>query len=288
MERRTFLGLLGAGALAAGTACGGRSEHPPEPQGLPVVPLGRTGLQTTLLGMGTGYQGYGGSSAIVRAGVAEALIRQAYERGLRYFDCADTYGTHPYAADALRGQPRGSYLLATKIWVMPGMDAVQTVERFLRELKTDYLDLVQLHAQSDGAWTQSYRPIMDQLASLKARQLIRAHGASIHSLAALEAALDPWVDVVHCRINPFGVSMDDPDPARVAAVLARLHAAGKGLIGMKLLGAGAYRDDPSRIDEALRFVLGLSTVDMVVVGFERPDQIDDYLTRVGRARILAG
>ena len=125
---------------------------------LQIVTLGKSGIKTTLLGMGTGFSGYNRSSNITRAGIAESLIRQAYEKGIRFFDCADSYGTHPFTAAALKGFPRESYTLSTKIWVSPGgipeserPDADMVVDRFRKELKTDYLDLVQIHCMTDAS-----------------------------------------------------------------------------------------------------------------------------------------
>jgi len=80
-----------------------------------IIKLGKTGIKTTLLGMGTGYSGYNRSSSITRAGVAESLIRTAYEKGIRYFDCADSYGTHPFTTSALKGVDRESYVIGTKM-----------------------------------------------------------------------------------------------------------------------------------------------------------------------------
>jgi predicted aldo/keto reductase-like oxidoreductase len=122
---------------------------------------------------------------------------------------------------------------------------------------------------------------MDILENLKAKGIIRAHGASIHSLDALKACADsPWVEVVHARINPFGAAMDSKDPAQVTNVIDKIHKAGKGVIGMKLIGNGNFKNEPDKIDQSLKFVLGLGTVDMVIVGFEKPEQIDDYLKRI--------
>ena len=87
---------------------------------LQTITLGKSGLKTTLLGMGTGFNGYNRSSSITRAGVAETIIRQAYEKGIRFFDCADSYGTHPFVAAGLKDIPRDSYTLSSKIWVGPG------------------------------------------------------------------------------------------------------------------------------------------------------------------------
>jgi predicted aldo/keto reductase-like oxidoreductase len=52
---------------------------------------------------------------------------------------------------------------------------------------------------------------------------------------------------------------------------------------MKLIANGKHSKDPAKIDESVRFVLGLGTVDMIIVGFEKPEQIDDYLERMRRA-----
>jgi len=253
-----------------------------------IVRLGKSGLKSTLLGMGTGFSGYNRSSNITRAGVAEPLIRQAYEKGIRFFDCADSYGTHSFTAAALKGIPRENFTLSSKIWVSQGgipeperPDADIVVDRFRKELNTDYIDLIQIHCMTDREWTDKQKKQMDILENLKAKKIIHAHGVSVHSLEAMEACVEsPWVDVVHVRVNPYGEAMDKKDPALVIPVIQKLHKAGKGIIGMKLIGNGKFRNDADKIDESLKYVLGLGTVDMIIVGFELPEQIDNYIGRV--------
>jgi len=275
--------MLGKTAFAETTASMPASYDP-----FSTVTLGKTGIKTTLLGMGTGYSGYNRSSNITRAGVAESLIRTAYEKGIRYFDCADSYGTHPFTKAALSGIPRENYVLGTKMWITQGGIPENekgfpevVVDRFRRELNTDYLDLVQLHCMTEGDWTEKYKRHMDELENLKAKKVIRAHGVSVHSFEALEAAAaSPWVDVIHVRINPVGENMDKKDASLVVPVIEKFHKAGKGVIGMKLIGGGRLKDDTAKIDESLRFVLGLGTVDLLIVGFEKPEHIDDYIRRI--------
>jgi aryl-alcohol dehydrogenase-like predicted oxidoreductase len=258
------------------------------PDPLQTITLGKSGLKTTLLGMGTGFSGNNRSSNITRSGTAESIIRQAYEKGIRFFDCADSYGTHPFTAAALKGVPRESYTLSSKIWVGTGgipekerPDADVVVDRFRKELKTDYIDLIQIHCMTDGKWTDTQKKQMDILENLKAKKVIGAHGVSVHSLEAMETSVDnPWIDVIHVRINPYGEVMDRGDAASVAPVIERLHKAGKGVIGMKLIGNGNFKSDSEKIDASLRYVLGLGTVDMIIVGFEQPEQIDNYLGRM--------
>jgi predicted aldo/keto reductase-like oxidoreductase len=134
---------------------------------------------------------------------------------------------------------------------------------------------------TDAQWTDKQKKQMDILETLKAKKIIRAHGVSVHSLEALEACVEsPWVDVVHVRVNPYGDSMDRKDPAEVIPIVEKLHNAGKGIIGMKLIGNGKFRNDSEKIDASLKYVLGLGTVDMIIVGFELPEQIDNYIGRV--------
>jgi aryl-alcohol dehydrogenase-like predicted oxidoreductase len=278
--------FLGKTALAFPVKSPGLSGDP-----FQIITLGNTGIKTTLLGMGTGFSGYNRSSNITRAGVAESVIRQAYEKGIRFFDCADSYGTHPFAAAALKGVPREEYTLSSKIWVSQGgipeperPDANVVIDRFRKELNTDYIDIVQIHCMTDAHWTDSQKKQMDILEDLKSKKIIRAHGVSVHSLEAMEACINsPWVDVIHVRVNPYGDAMDKKDPALVIPVIEKLHRAGKGIIGMKLIGNGNFRNDSEKIDASLKYVLGLGTVDMIIVGFEKPEQIDNYITRVKNA-----
>lgn len=295
LTRRQFITVvgIGAGSVLAGTrassTAAGKKFSGTDP--FQIVTLGNTGIKTTLLGMGTGYSGYNRSSAITRAGIAESLIKYAWDKGMRYFDCADSYGTHPFLAGALKGIPRESYTLGTKIWVSPGgipeedhTNADISVERFRRELNTDYLDIVQIHCMTSGGWTDEQKKQMDILYNLKSKGIIKAHGVSVHSFEALEAAAaSPWVDVIHVRINPYGANMDLKDPAKITPVIEKMHKAGKGIIGMKLVGGGNFNNDPEKIEQSLKFVLGLGTVDMIIIGFEMPEQVDNYIARLESA-----
>jgi len=295
LNRREFISRsigAGTGAIIMGnTAFAAASEKGSLKDPLELITLGKTGIKTTFLGMGTGFSGGNRSSNITRAGVAESLIRQAYEKGIRFFDCADTYGTHPFTSAALKGIPREKYTLISKIWIDNGglpeperPDANLVVDRFRKELNSDYIDVVQIHCMTDGLWTDKQKKQMDILENLKVKNIIKAHGVSVHSLEAMEAAASSsWVDVIHVRINPYGEAMDKSNPTLVVPVIEKLHKSGKGVIGMKLIGNGTFREDSEKIDTSLKYVLGLGTVDLITIGFEKPEQIDNYLARIRRA-----
>jgi aryl-alcohol dehydrogenase-like predicted oxidoreductase len=257
------------------------------------VKLGSSGLETTLLGMGCGFRASNRSSSMTRQERSKglALLKHAYDAGIRYFDGADLYGTHGHIAEAFKSIPRDEIIIGSKIWTREGgipeperPDADIVVDRFRKELDTDYIDLMQLHCMVSADWTEIENRQMDILSDLKAKGIIRAHGVSVHSWEAMKTAVEsPWVDVLHARINPYGIAMDKPEPEEVVSLIHKLHDSGKGVIGMKLVGGGEYVGEGDKIDNALRFVLGLGSVDMIIVGFEHEEQIDNYTARMKRA-----
>jgi aryl-alcohol dehydrogenase-like predicted oxidoreductase len=292
IKRREFLtrSALGVGAALLGTPLLAEEKprtkffDPYEP-----VSLGKTKLKVSRFCLGTGMKGGKRESNHTRLGKEkfEALIRESHDRGTQMFDLADLYGTHPYVIPALKGIPRDRFQIVTKIWWREGgipekerPDADVCIERFLRELKTDYIDLVLLHCVVSPDWPTELRKQMDIMAKLKDKGVIRAHGVSCHTLEALAAcATEPWVDSVHTRINPYGMSMDGPAD-KVAPVLQKIHAAGKGVVGMKIVGEGRLRNEPEKRDESLRYVLGLGYVDVLNVGCESIAEVDDMAARI--------
>jgi aryl-alcohol dehydrogenase-like predicted oxidoreductase len=258
-----------------------------------IVKLGKSGLETTLLGMGCGVHGSMRTSFLTRQDKSKsmALVRYAYDAGVRYFDGADLYGSHGIIAEALQDITREKILLSSKIWTreggIPGTerpDANIVVDRIRKELNTDYIDLMQIHCMVTEDWTDTEKRQMDILSDLKAKGIIRAHGVSVHTWEAMKAAVEsPWVDVLHARINPYGISMDKPEPEEVVSLIHKLHDSGKGVIGMKLIGGDKLIEESDKIDHALRFVLGLGSVDMIIVGFEQEAQVDNYTARMKSA-----
>jgi aryl-alcohol dehydrogenase-like predicted oxidoreductase len=292
IKRREFVkrSAFGLGGILAGVPLANAAELKPASfDPYETVRLGETKLKVSRFCLGTGMRGGSRQSDHTRMGKQklEALLQGAYERGIRTFDLADLYGTHPYLLPALKGIPRDKCVIFTKIWFQPGgipeperPAAEVVISRFLKEIGTDYLDLVLLHCVTSPKWPDELRPYMDSLANLKSKGVIRAHGVSCHSVVALEAAAaEPWVDSVHARINPFGMSMDDK-PEKVVPALKKLRATGKGVVGMKIIGEGRLRDDAEKRDESARFVLGLDCVDVLNIGFEKVEEIDDFAGRI--------
>src|SRR5450631_4346133 len=208
------------------------------------VSLGSTGIKTSRLAMGTGTVGSGHHSNQTALGVKglSDLLLNGHDQGLRFFDSADTYGSHPHVAEALKHVQRDKVTVLTKTFSRDAAGVRADLDRFRRELGTDYLDICLIHYVRIGDWTTQYRGVMDVLSEAKEKGIIRAHGVSCHTIEALRAAAaSPWVDIDLVRLNPIGSHMD-ADPETVISVIKEMRAQGKGIVGMKILGQGDMRD----------------------------------------------
>jgi aryl-alcohol dehydrogenase-like predicted oxidoreductase len=191
--------------------------------------IGKTGIQTSRLGMGTGTVGSGHHSNQTALGVMglSSLLLNGYDHDLRFFDAADSYGSHPHVAEALKHVPRDKVTVLTKTWARDAASARADLDRFRKELGTEYIDICLMHCLTEADWTDRYRGAMDVLSEAKQKGIIRAHGCSCHSIEALRAAAkSAWVEVDLARINPIGSHMD-ADPDTVVGVLRDMRAAGK-------------------------------------------------------------
>ena len=287
MNRREFLTGAAAGLSAAylkPAALGAAALDIPaltqKYKATDTVVLGKTGIRTSRLAMGTGTIGSGGSSNQTRTNALPRLLLNGYDNGLLFFDTADSYGSHPDVAEALKHVSRDKVTVMTKCDSRDPKQARADLDRYRRELKTDFIDICLMHCLTEDDWTDRYRGVMDVFSEAKEKGIIRSHGVSCHSIGALRAAAkSPWVEIDLVRLNPVGAFMD-AEPATVISVIKEMRAQGKGIVGMKILGQGAMR---TRQDDALRFALGSGVLDAFTIGAENPHEQSDLIHRIAAA-----
>jgi aryl-alcohol dehydrogenase-like predicted oxidoreductase len=247
------------------------------------IKLGPAGVQVTRLAMGTGTNGVGGSSNQTRklgiAGLGD-MLRAGYDQGVTFWDSADQYGTHPHLKEALKRVPREKVAILSKTHASTEREMREDLDRFRRELGTDYIDVLLLHCMMDANWPERKKGAMNVISEAGEKGIVKTHGVSCHTLDALKtAARTPWVQVDLARINPAGIAMDGK-PDVVLPVLREMKAAGKGIIGMKILGAGRLRN---RADECLQYALALDCVDCFTIGAENPAELAGLVKKIEAA-----
>ncbi len=289
LRRRTFLqaaAAAGAGAVVGFEVTFAQSFVGKKKSAIDRVTLGRTGIQVSRVAMGSGTRGWAHSSDQTRMGPDQLtrLWRYGFDHGLNFWEAADQYGSHPYIARGLKEVDRSKIVILTKTNSESADEVRKDLDRFRKELNSDYIDIVLLHAITDGDWTRSLRGAMDALSEAKQKGIIKAHGCSCHSIDALRTAADsPWVDVDLARINPAQMEMDDR-PEVVISVLEKMKAAGKGVIGMKIFGQGGLSETP---DRALKHAAQLQCLDAFTIGFMSAEQVDDVIRRIPAVSMAA-
>lgn len=289
--RRDFLkSSLAAGTLASvGTLA---SQAAPLRSATDTVLLGDSGVRVTRLAFGTGSD-----NGVVQARLGQSgfnrLVAYAYDHGIRFFETAEAYVTPGMLGEALKPYPRDSYHLMTKVTTDEGVDPAQRFDEMLRTHKMEYFDVMLLHWQHTADWTSTTKRWQDGVEQAQAKKIVRARGASVHGLPALRLMPgDKWVEVALMRINHNGTRMDGPtfrdstypdDVGEVVQHFKQVKRDGKGVIGMKLVGGGAFSNSPENRQKAMKFAFQNAGVDCTTIGFKSTDEIDEAIRNMNLA-----
>lgn len=260
------------------------------------VALGRkTKVKIPRLGMGTGSINGKVQQDLGQEGFNK-LIAYAYERGVRYIDTADNYKTHEMIREAIKANKiqRDKVFIQTKLPIRQETlkDPMATMDRYRKELGTDYFDSLLIHCATKETWVEDMKFLMDAFNQAQAKGWIKAKGCSCHGLRALRAATkNDWVEVQLARINPQAhhVDQDLPnvhDPVgkydEAMKEIKAMHAAGRGIIAMKLCGNGDFTKPEDR-EKAIQHAVKCGFVDAMVIGFKSNAEIDEAVDRLNRA-----
>ena len=256
-----------------------------------MVTLGESHLKVTRLAFGTGS--FGGR---VQRNLGQAdftsLVRYAYDRGIRFFETAESYADmHRMLGIALKGIPRDSYQLMTKVTTSPGVDPMKKIDELRKQANTDYFDICLLHFQHFADWPTASLRWQDGISEAQHRDIVRVRGASVHGLPALrQVPKDSWLQVGMIRMNHKGVRMDAENYATnglgdVPVVVKNVEEArkkGLGIISMKLAGEGQFTRREDR-QKAMKFAFRHAHVDSVTVGYKNKQEIDEAIENVNLA-----
>jgi predicted aldo/keto reductase-like oxidoreductase len=291
-SRRQFLersaGAAGALLLASGSWFS--SQAAARRTAVDQVALGKTGLKLSRLGFGTGSDS-GNVQYALGQGTFNKLIHHAYDQGITYFDCAESYRTFEWIGGAIKGLPREKLFLQSKVPGQPDQ-VLAAIDRHRKVFDTDYVDSLLIHCMVKDRWTDAWKRVMDAFDEAKEKKWIRAKGVSCHSLPALRAATaSNWTEVHLVRVNPQANHIDGlaetwnqpgHDLAPVLAELKTMRAKGRGVIGMKIIGNGEFTQPEDR-EKSIRFAMSRPELDAIVIGFKSTAEIDEAIKRTNQA-----
>ena len=255
-----------------------------------MITLGRSGVKVTRLAFGTGTVSGQVQRELGQDGFTR-LVRYAYDRGIRFFETSESYDEmHRMLGIALKGIPRDSYQLMSKVTTRDGVSPLQKFDELRRLANTEYFDIMLLHWQHTATWPADTARWQDAILEIQSRKVVLSHGASVHGLPALRRVPgNNWLQVAMIRMNHTGKSMDAEDyatqgPGKVAEVVTHVQEVrkqGMGVISMKLAGEGSFDREDRR--KAMRFALRNAGVDCVTVGYKSPAEVDEAIENLNLA-----
>ncbi|HXJ93928.1 MAG TPA: aldo/keto reductase [Terriglobia bacterium] len=255
------------------------------------VTLGKSGVKVTRLALGTGTM-----SGHVQQSLGQQeftrLVRYAYDQGIRFFETAESYGeSQTMLGVALKGIPRDSYRLMSKVTTSPGVDPQQKFDELRKLSNTDYFDIMLLHYQHYATWPTDSARWQDGILEAQARHAVVSHGASVHGLPALrQVPGNQWLQIAMIRMNHKGVRMDAEDyntsglgnVSEVVTHVKEVRKEGMGVISMKLVGEGAFTHREDR-QASLKYAFRTAGVDSVTIGFKNTAEVDEAIENVNLA-----
>ncbi len=285
-SRRHFLKTgVAAGALASAVSLPMMAETATD-----WVTLGRSNTKVTRLAFGTGS-----FSGQVQRDLGQEqftkLVRYAYDRGIRFYETAESYtGMHQMLGVALKGVPRDSYRLMTKVTTHDGVDPQAKFDELRKLANTDYFDIMLLHWQHTGTWPADTLKWQDAVLEAESKDVVKSHGASVHGLPALrQMPGNKWLDIAMIRVNHKGTRMDAEDyntdglgnVHEVVSHVKQVRREGMGVISMKLVGEGVFNHEDRQ--RAMRFAFKEAGVNCVTVGYKNTSEIDEAIENLNRA-----
>jgi aryl-alcohol dehydrogenase-like predicted oxidoreductase len=289
-SRRRFLktglaagALVGTQSLPIKAATGGKATD--------WVTLGKSGVKVTRLAFGTGTM-----SGQVQRDLGQdqftRLVRYSYDSGIRFFETAESYAEmHKMLGIALKGLPRDSYRLMSKVTTRPDVNPLDKIDELRKLANTDYFDVLLMHYQHVATWPTDTVRWQDGILEAKSKSAVVGYGASVHGLPALrQFPGNKWLEVAMIRMNHRGAKMDGEDfnthePGNVDEVVTHVKQVkndGMGVISMKLVGEGAFTKREDR-QAAMRFAFNNAGVDSVTVGYKNTAEVDEAIENLNLA-----
>ena len=287
--RRNFLKTGLAAGVLAGT--GGFTLRAARGTATDWVTLGKSGVKVTRLAFGTGSLSGRTQRDLGQEGFT-SLVRYAYDHGIRFFETAESYGEmHKMLGVALKGIPRDSYRLMSKVTTRDGVNPQEKFDELRKLANTDYFDVMLLHWQHTSTWPADTARWQDGILEAKSKKVVVAQGASVHGLPALrQVPGNKWLEIAMIRMNHNGAKMDAEDyntngPGNVSEVVTHVkeaRTAGLGVISMKLIGEGTFTKREDR-QAAMKFAFNNAGVDCVTVGYKNNAEIDEAIENLNLA-----
>lgn len=203
---------------------------------------------------------------------AANLFLYGYQKGIRFFDTAELYQNYESLRIFLNHVERKKVTLSTKSYAYDEETAKKSLDKALRELNTDYIDIFMLHEQESIHTIRGHYDAIVYFMNAKKEGVIKHLGLSTHYIAGVRAAIEtPEIEIIHPIVNMKGIGLQDGGNEILFPLLKKAKEKHKTIFAMKPLGGGHLC---ANNQQALSFVNGLDFVDAIALGMQKKEEID--------------
>jgi predicted aldo/keto reductase-like oxidoreductase len=264
ISRRKFIGSAAIATIGANAAA---------PAGMPMRTLGKTGARVSILAFG------GGSRFLAYKDEEQALaaLNHALDLGITYIDSAASYGdglSEQRVGKVLKARGRNGLWLATKIEPRNGDEAMRVVERSLKNLQVDYVDLLHMHSLTtpeDLAAIEAKDGVLNRFYKLRDQKVARHIGITCHTdPAVLKTALERLdLDCTQMALNAARIGMaadvkyDNPATSFESLALPVAQHKNMGITAMKIFAQDKLTNKAAT-EKLIRYSMSLPVAATVI------------------------
>jgi len=200
------------------------------------------------------------------------LLNYAYEKGINFLDTAELYDNYNILKEFIKDKDRETLTIATKSYAYDKETAEYSVNKALKEMNTDYLDVFMLHEQDNGNNFLGHYQAVERFMKYKEQGIIRHFGISTHRVEAVRDSIKfKEIEIVFPLINMKGIGISDGSIEDMLDAVEQAKQYNKFILAMKVYGGGHLINDA---EKAFEFVRDLKFVDSIAVGMSSKEEIE--------------
>jgi len=200
------------------------------------------------------------------------LLNYAYEKGINFLDTAELYNNYNIIKEFIKDKDRETLTIATKSYAYDKQTAEYSINKALKEMNTDYLDIFMLHEQDNGNNFVGHYEAVERFMKYKDNGIIKHFGISTHRVEAVKDSIKfKEIEIVFPLLNINGIGIQDGTITDMINAVKLAKENNKFILAMKIYGGGHLITDAKN---AFEFVKNLREVDAIAVGMSTKEEID--------------
>lgn len=199
------------------------------------------------------------------------LLNFGFENGINFIDTAELYENYHQIREVFKYQKRENLVISSKTYAYTKEGARDSLNKYLKELKTDYADIFLLHEQESELTLKGHYEALEELWKLKEKGYIKSVGISTHKIKGVEAARKfKEIDIIHPMTNLEGLGILDGTIKEMMEQIRLAKESGIGIYAMKVLGGGHLI---SKNEEAIKWAVNQEEFDSIAIGMQSKSEI---------------